>query len=203
MRCVALLLLCGSSHAWWKDEDTKTRGPAPYPYPATHKDGTAPQYDTPNQEDGIVEGKINVHLVPHTHDDTGWQVTYSTALPIQLPHDSQMTASHSAVMCYVWQVTVDQYFFTEVYYVVDTVVDQLVKNPKRHFIYVETGFFARWWEEVMLGSTACKYCLRHTACATDCPVCTPYSAQPLACTSYSTDHTIYSTDHSTYSAVCM
>jgi len=30
---------------------------------------------------------------------------------------------------------------------VDTVVDQLVKNPKRHFIYVETGFFARWWDE--------------------------------------------------------
>ena len=59
----------------------------------------------------------SVHLVPHTHDDTGWQVT------------------------------VDQYFFTEVYYVVDTVVDQLVKNPKRHFIYVETGFFARWWDE--------------------------------------------------------
>ena len=45
------------------------------------------------------------------------------------------------------QVTVDQYFFTEVYYVVDTVVDQLVKDPKRHFIYVETGFFARWWDE--------------------------------------------------------
>jgi hypothetical protein len=58
-----------------------------------------------------------------------------------------MTASHSAAMCYLWQVTVDQYFFTEVYYVVDTVVDQLVKNPKRHFIYVETGFFARWWDE--------------------------------------------------------
>ena len=31
-------------------------------------------------------------------------------------------------------MTVDQYFFTEVYYVVDTVVDQLEKNPKRHFI---------------------------------------------------------------------
>ena len=59
----------------------------------------------------------SVHLVPHTHDDTGWQVT------------------------------VDQYFFTEVYYVVDTVVDQLEKDPMRHFIYVETGFFARWWDE--------------------------------------------------------
>jgi alpha-mannosidase len=58
-----------------------------------------------------------VHLVPHSHGDTGWQIT------------------------------VDQYFFTEVYYVVDTVVDQLEKDPMRHFIYVETGFFARWWDE--------------------------------------------------------
>ena len=33
-----------------------------------------------------------------------------------------------------------RYFFEEVYYVVDTVVDQLIKDPKRHFIYVETGF---------------------------------------------------------------
>ena len=32
------------------------------------------------------------------------------------------------------QVTVDQYFFTSVYYVVDTIVDQLVKNPNQHFI---------------------------------------------------------------------
>jgi alpha-mannosidase len=55
--------------------------------------------------------------VPHTHDDTGWQIT------------------------------VDQYFFNEVYYVVDTVIDQLEKDPKRHFIYVETAFFARWWDE--------------------------------------------------------
>ena len=44
------------------------------------------------------DGGHEIFLVPHTHDDTGWQVT------------------------------VDQYFFSEVYYVVDTVVDQLVRS---------------------------------------------------------------------------
>eukprot|EP01052_Picozoa_sp_SAG31_P014475 SAG31_NODE_901_length_11133_cov_9.476799_10_plen_123_part_00 len=96
--CLAATL--PAAGAWWRDEDVRTRGPAPLPFPADR------EYATRNEKDGIVEGKINVHLVPHTHDDTGWQVT------------------------------VDQYFFTEVYYVVDTVVDQLLKDPKRHFIYV-------------------------------------------------------------------
>lgn len=30
--------------------------------------------------------------------------------------------------------------------VIDTVIDQLAQDPMRHFIYVETGFFARWWD---------------------------------------------------------
>lgn len=91
------------------------------------------------------QGKINVHLVPHTHDDTGWQVT------------------------------VDQYFFNEVYYVLDTVraclihvlsglhvdlrhlvlngacisqvIPRLAEDPNRKFIYVEIGFFSRWWDQ--------------------------------------------------------
>ena len=112
-RLVAMAAVLAPASAWWRDEDTHTRGAAPYPYPADRK------YNTKNAKTpgAIVEGKINIHLVPHTHDDTGWQIT------------------------------VDQYFFQEVYYVVDTVVDELVKDPKRHFIYVETGFFARWWDE--------------------------------------------------------
>ena len=115
-RAVLLLrVLCLATPclSWWRDEDVATRGDAPYPYPEDRK------YNTINARTpgAIVPGKINVHLVPHTHDDTGWQIT------------------------------VDQYFFTEVYYVVDTVIDQLVKDPMRHFIYVETGFFARWWDE--------------------------------------------------------
>ena len=93
----------------WAKQDPATRGPAPYPFPADRK------YNTSG---GPVEGKINVHLVPHTHDDTGWQIT------------------------------VDQYFANEVFYVIDNVVNELAKDPNRKFIYVETAFFARWWEQV-------------------------------------------------------
>jgi alpha-mannosidase len=70
-----------------------------------------------NTKGGPVEGKVNVHLVPHTHDDTGWQIT------------------------------VDQYFFRNVYYIIDTVVSRLTEDPNRKFIYVEVGFFARWWDQ--------------------------------------------------------
>lgn len=67
---------------------------------------------------------LNVHLVPHTHDDVGWLKT------------------------------VDQYFYGDrndiqhagVQYILDSVVDQLLKNPRRRFIYVETAFFYRWWK---------------------------------------------------------
>ncbi|KAK7930611.1 hypothetical protein WMY93_007006 [Mugilogobius chulae] len=69
-------------------------------------------------------GFLNVHLVPHTHDDVGWLKT------------------------------VDQYFYGDrndiqhagVQYILDSVVDQLLKNPQRRFIYVETAFFYRWWK---------------------------------------------------------
>eukprot|EP00937_MAST-01D_sp_MAST-1D-sp2_P005737 g5737.t1 len=92
----------------YASKDVKTRGEPPYVPPANR------QYNTGA---GPVEGKINVHLVPHTHDDTGWQVT------------------------------VDQYFAKEVYYVVDTVVERLLEDKNRRFMYVETGFFARWWDQ--------------------------------------------------------
>jgi len=94
------------SYDFWSAGDRT--GPAPYPYPANRV------YNTTG---GPVEGKINIHLVPHSHDDTGWQVT------------------------------VDQYFEREVYFIIDTIAQQLAENPDRKFIYVETAFFARWWEE--------------------------------------------------------
>eukprot|EP00729_Bicosta_minor_P002033 gene2033-12011_t len=41
----------------------------------------------------------------------------------------------------------DQYFFTDVYFVIDTVIPRLAEDPNRKFIYVEIGFFARWWDQ--------------------------------------------------------
>ena len=68
---------------------------------------------------------LNVHIVPHTHDDVGWLKT------------------------------VDQYYsgtqrFIDpagVKYILDTVVQELQKDARRTFIYVEIAFFARWWNE--------------------------------------------------------
>ncbi|XP_034669857.1 lysosomal alpha-mannosidase-like [Drosophila subobscura] len=68
---------------------------------------------------------VNIHLVPHSHDDVGWLKT------------------------------VDQYYYGHkndiqnagVQYIIDTVVSELIKDPKRRFIQVETAFFAKWWQE--------------------------------------------------------
>ena len=51
---------------YWTDKHIKDRGTPPYTPP--------PDWEY-NTNAGPVEGKINVHIVPHTHDDTGWQVS--------------------------------------------------------------------------------------------------------------------------------
>ncbi|XP_051528161.1 lysosomal alpha-mannosidase isoform X2 [Myxocyprinus asiaticus] len=68
---------------------------------------------------------LNVHLVPHTHDDVGWLKTVD-----QYYYGDRNNIQHAGVQ-----------------YILDSVVDQLQKDPARRFIYVETAFFYRWWRQ--------------------------------------------------------
>ncbi|KAJ4833502.1 hypothetical protein Tsubulata_007999 [Turnera subulata] len=83
------------------------------------------EYIAYNTSGRIVPGKINVHLVPHSHDDVGWLKT------------------------------VDQYYFGGnnsirgacVQNVLDSVMSALFEDKNRKFIYVEMAFFQRWWRQ--------------------------------------------------------
>lgn len=69
--------------------------------------------------------KINVHLICHTHDDVGWLKTVE-----QYYYGSNNTIQRAGV----------QYIF-------DTVIKELVQDPTKRFIYVETMFFWKWWKQ--------------------------------------------------------
>ncbi len=68
---------------------------------------------------------ITVYLIPHSHDDVGWLKT------------------------------VDDYYyggdmqtqFAGVQYTIDSVVDELTKNPNYKFSIVEVAFLYRWWNQ--------------------------------------------------------
>ena len=70
-------------------------------------------------------GKLNVHLVAHSHDDVGWLKTVD-----QYYYGSNQKSSKSSVQ-----------------YIIDSVVLALSQNPERRFIYVEMAFFFKWWKE--------------------------------------------------------
>jgi len=68
----------------------------------------------------IRDSKIYVHLIPHSHDDVGWLKT------------------------------VDQYYYgtnqsickNNVQYILNTVLESLMKDSKRKFIFSEMSFFS-------------------------------------------------------------
>ncbi|XP_046734873.1 lysosomal alpha-mannosidase isoform X4 [Diprion similis] len=71
----------------------------------------------------LSQHKLNIHLIPHTHDDVGWLKT------------------------------VDQYYWggrpliakAGVQYILDSVIHELLEDPNRRFIYVETAYLWKWW----------------------------------------------------------
>ena len=69
--------------------------------------------------------KLQIHLVPHTHDDVGWLKTVD-----EYYYGANRTIQAGAVQ-----------------YILDTTIAELAQNPARTFIYVEMAFFKRWWDE--------------------------------------------------------
>jgi catechol 2,3-dioxygenase-like lactoylglutathione lyase family enzyme len=69
--------------------------------------------------------KLNIRMIPHTHDDIGWLKTVD-----QYFIDSEK------------QITIQG-----VQYILDSVFPVLNMDGSKRFIYVEMGFFQRWWRE--------------------------------------------------------
>ncbi|KAI8018711.1 hypothetical protein LOK49_LG04G01267 [Camellia lanceoleosa] len=80
-------------------------------------------YGKYNTGSGIVDGKLNVHLVPHSHDDVGWLKTI----------DQYYVGSNNSIQ----GACVEN--------VLDSVVVSLRRDPNRKFVFAEMAFFQRWW----------------------------------------------------------
>nr|6B9O_A Chain A, Alpha-mannosidase from Canavalia ensiformis (jack bean) [Canavalia ensiformis]6B9O_B Chain B, Alpha-mannosidase from Canavalia ensiformis (jack bean) [Canavalia ensiformis] len=74
---------------------------------------------------GTVPEQLNVHLVPHSHDDVGWLKTV----------DQYYVGSEN----YIQEACVEN--------VLDSVVMSLQRDPNRKFVFGEMAFFHRWWLE--------------------------------------------------------
>ncbi|XP_001866193.2 lysosomal alpha-mannosidase [Culex quinquefasciatus] len=68
---------------------------------------------------------LNVHMVPHSHDDVGWLKTAD-----QYYYGSKTNHQRAGVQ-----------------YILDSVIQELLKDPARRFIQVESAFFFMWWDE--------------------------------------------------------
>ncbi|KAM8972508.1 lysosomal alpha-mannosidase [Pelodytes ibericus] len=71
------------------------------------------------------DGFLNVHLIPHTHNDVGWLKTVD-----QYYYGARNNIQHAGVQ-----------------YILDSVIPQLLSDPTKRFIYAESAFFWRWWKE--------------------------------------------------------
>ena len=68
---------------------------------------------------------VNIHIVPHTHDDVGWLKTV----------DEYYSGTNRSINR------------AGVKFILDSVISELQKDSRRTFIYVEIAFFYRWWTE--------------------------------------------------------
>ena len=87
--------------------------------------GLSSTFDCKFDGKGKDEDKLQIHLVPHTHDDVGWLKTVD-----EYYYGANNSIQHAGVQ-----------------YILDSVIPQLSADPSKRFIYVEIAFFERWWNE--------------------------------------------------------
>ncbi|KAF8065729.1 alpha-mannosidase [Scenedesmus sp. PABB004] len=80
-----------------------------------------------NTTGGPVAGKLNVHIISHTHNDPGWLSSY---------------------VQYHRTLVLDNHVIGGVEAILDTSVSALVDNPDRTFVYADLAFFTKWWQEL-------------------------------------------------------
>ena len=68
---------------------------------------------------------LNIHVVPHTHDDVGWLKTVD-----QYYYGTNNTIQHANVNS-----------------IISSVVRALQEDPRRRFTYVEMAFFSMWYND--------------------------------------------------------
>ncbi|KAI8018947.1 putative alpha-mannosidase [Camellia lanceoleosa] len=83
------------------------------------------KYMVYNTSQGVVPGKLNVHMVPHSHDDVGWLKTI----------DQYYVGSNNTIQGACVQN------------VLDSLIPALLADKNRKFIFAEQAFFQRWWRD--------------------------------------------------------
>lgn len=105
-------------------------------------------YTSYNTSSHRLAGKLNVHLVPHTHDGKT-----SRSLRHQALSAASISRINSVCTDVGWLKTIDQYFtgsnntiqLAGVEYILSSLARSLDENRDRTAVYNEVAFFARWW----------------------------------------------------------
>jgi lysosomal alpha-mannosidase len=83
-----------------------------------------------NTTSRVVPGAVNVHLIPHSHDDVGW---------LKGPASYMFGAKDIGILPSLYYASGD------VFITIESVVSSLLRNPDRTFVVVEQYFFRKWW----------------------------------------------------------